>query len=135
MTLDEEKMIVRRLNRLALDYVLYAPLGVMLHRRQVSLYLAPLAIGDRLLDLEGGHGLGFPDPLASKIGTVPALLLGELHGRGGAAADGGLLNGGIDLAIRRSMSVTMPASTWILASTSAARRVRSADRHPVRRIW
>jgi peptide/nickel transport system substrate-binding protein len=38
--LDEEKMIVRRLNRLALDYVLYAPLGVMLRqyawRRNVS---------------------------------------------------------------------------------------------------
>jgi peptide/nickel transport system substrate-binding protein len=39
-TLDEEKMIVRQLNRLALDDVLYAPLGVMLRqyawRRNVS---------------------------------------------------------------------------------------------------
>jgi peptide/nickel transport system substrate-binding protein len=39
-SLDEEKTIVRRLNRLALDHVVYAPLGVMLRhyawRRNVS---------------------------------------------------------------------------------------------------
>jgi peptide/nickel transport system substrate-binding protein len=39
-SLDEEKTIVRRLNRLALDYVVYAPLGVLMRhyawRRNVS---------------------------------------------------------------------------------------------------
>jgi peptide/nickel transport system substrate-binding protein len=38
--LDEEKTIARRLNRLALDHVVYAPLGVMLRhhawRKNVS---------------------------------------------------------------------------------------------------
>jgi peptide/nickel transport system substrate-binding protein len=38
--LDEEKTIVRRLNRLAVDYVVYAPLGVLMRhyawRRSVS---------------------------------------------------------------------------------------------------
>jgi peptide/nickel transport system substrate-binding protein len=37
---DEEKMIARRINRLAIDHVLYAPLGVMLQhhawRKNVS---------------------------------------------------------------------------------------------------
>jgi peptide/nickel transport system substrate-binding protein len=32
-SLDEEKTVVRRLNRLAVDYVLYAPLGVMPRHR------------------------------------------------------------------------------------------------------
>ena len=39
-SLDEEKTIVRRLNRLAVDYVVYAPLGVLMRhyawRRSVS---------------------------------------------------------------------------------------------------
>jgi peptide/nickel transport system substrate-binding protein len=32
-SVDEEKTIVRRLNRLAVDHVLYAPLGVLLRHR------------------------------------------------------------------------------------------------------
>jgi peptide/nickel transport system substrate-binding protein len=48
-SLDEEKTIVRRLNRLALDHVVYAPLGVMLRhyawRRNVSgIVQAPLPL-------------------------------------------------------------------------------------------
>jgi peptide/nickel transport system substrate-binding protein len=48
-SLDEEKTIVRRLNRLAVDYVLYAPLGVLLRhyawRRSVSgIVQAPLPL-------------------------------------------------------------------------------------------
>jgi peptide/nickel transport system substrate-binding protein len=47
--LDEEKTIVRRLNRLAVDYVVYAPLGVMLQhhawRKNVSgIVQAPLPL-------------------------------------------------------------------------------------------
>jgi peptide/nickel transport system substrate-binding protein len=47
--LDVEKTIVRRLNRLAVDYVVYAPLGVMLRhyawRRNVSgIVQAPLPL-------------------------------------------------------------------------------------------
>jgi peptide/nickel transport system substrate-binding protein len=48
-SLDEEKTIVRRLNRLALDHVVYAPLGVVLRhhawRKNVSgIVQAPLAL-------------------------------------------------------------------------------------------
>jgi peptide/nickel transport system substrate-binding protein len=48
-SLDEEKTIVRRLNRLAVDYVLYAPLGVLMRhyawRRSVSgIVQAPLPL-------------------------------------------------------------------------------------------
>jgi peptide/nickel transport system substrate-binding protein len=47
--LDEEKAIVRRLNRLAVDHVLFAPLGVMLQhhawRKNVSgIVQAPLPL-------------------------------------------------------------------------------------------
>jgi len=47
--LDEEKTIVRRLNRLAVDYVVYAPLGVVLQhhawRKNVSgIVQAPLPL-------------------------------------------------------------------------------------------
>src|SRR5258708_3321984 len=52
-TLDEEKTIARRLNRLAVDHVLYAPLGVMLQhhawRKNVSgIVQAPLPLFWRL---------------------------------------------------------------------------------------
>ncbi len=48
-SLDEEKTIARRLNRLAFDHVLYAPLGVMLQhhawRKNVSgIVQAPLPL-------------------------------------------------------------------------------------------
>jgi len=48
-SLDEEKTIVRRLNRLAVDYVVYAPLGVLMRhyawRRSVSgIVQAPLPL-------------------------------------------------------------------------------------------
>ena len=47
--LDEEKTIVRRLNRLAVDYVLYAPLGMLMRhyawRKSVSgIVQAPLPL-------------------------------------------------------------------------------------------
>src|SRR5260221_8908202 len=95
--------------------------GEVFHGAEIGLDLGPFAIGRGLLDLEGGYGLGFPDPLASEIGTVPALLLGELHGRGGAAAGGGLLTAVSIWAIRRSKSATTPALTPRRAPTSAPR--------------
>jgi peptide/nickel transport system substrate-binding protein len=43
-SLDEEKTIVRRLNRLAVDYVVYAPLGVLMRRSVSGIVQAPLPL-------------------------------------------------------------------------------------------
>jgi peptide/nickel transport system substrate-binding protein len=72
-SLDEEKTIVRRLNRLAVDHVVFAPLGVLMRhyagRKNVSgIVQAPLPLfwgGGNCSPLANASGTAFEFPLRS----------------------------------------------------------------------
>jgi hypothetical protein len=87
--------------------------------RSASTLARPVDRG--LLNLEGGKCLGLVGALGNQICTGLALVVGQPHGRGGAAAGGGLLTAVSIWAIRRSRSATTPAWTPRRASTSAPR--------------